>query len=355
MKRNIICTIYDKDLKVVGNITSWKSIIRTVMQRGTGEFELKAPASPETISALWQGYFIHFQDDKSAYLIEYVRPDILQNNMNTVVVKGRCLKSLLDLRVVWGLQIVSGTRWNRMYWLMHNQAIAPSDSNRIIPYLQDLVLDGDDKGETETNAQYTGDNLLDACVKTLGTGAYGWKMSLDLENKQITNTFYVGVDRTSTVKFHNLLGNLKNISYIRNVEGSANTAIIGGEGEGSARKYRYVNNDNSGLVRRELFVDARDLQSSEYSSTTKYNAALDSRGSEKLSEKVPVSEFTFDAVSNVYKFKEHYNVGDMVRATSTDVLGIDAVVRVIGVQISDDSDGHNETPIVEIVSTEVIA
>lgn len=352
MKRNIICTIYDKELKVVGYITNWKSIIRTTMQRGTGEFEIKAHASPETISALWYGYFMYFQDDKSTYLIEYVRPDILQNDMNTIVVKGRCLKALLDTRVVWGLQSVSGTRWNRMYWLMHNQAIAPSDSNRIIPYLQDLVLDGNDKGETETNAQYTGDNLLDACVKTLGTGAYGWKMSLDLENKQIANTFYVGVDRTSTVKFHNLLGNIKNVFYTRDVTGSANTAIVGGEGEGSARKFRYVNNDNSGLGRRELFVDARDLQSSEYSSTANYNAALDSRGSEKLAEKAPVNEFTFDIISNVYKYGSHYNVGDTVRATSTDVLGIDAIVRVIGMQFSDDSEGYNETPIVEILSTE---
>lgn len=353
MRRNIICTIYDKDMKVVGNITSWKSIIRTVMQRGAGEFELKVPASPKTLAALWQGYFMHFQDNKSTYMIEYVRPDILQNDMNTVVVKGRCLKALLDQRVVWGLQIVSGTRWNRMYWLMHNQAVAPSDSNRTIPYLQDLTSETDERGESITNAQFTGDNLLDACVSTLGTGAYGWKMSLDLQNKKISNIFYTGVDRTSTVKFHNLLGNIKNVSYTKDVAGSANTAIVGGEGEGSQRKYRYVYNKNAGLDRRELFVDARDLQSGDYSDTAAYNAVLDTRGTEKLSAKAPINEFTFDAISNVYKYGEHYNVGDTVRATSTDVLGLDAVVRVIGIQISDDSDGHNESPIVEIVSTEV--
>lgn len=275
--------------------------------------------------------------------------------MDTIVVKGRCLKALLSQRVVWGLQTVSGTRWNRMYYLMHFQAVAPNDANRTIPYLQDLDAESEDRGESVTNAQFTGDNLLDACVKTLGDGIYGWKMSLDLGNKTIKNVFYAGTDRTRTVKFHNLLGNLKNVSYTRDASDSANTAIVGGDGEGSQRKYRYANNDNTGLERREIFVDARDLQSDDYSSADRYNAALDNRGIEKLLEKAPVNEFTFDVISNVYKYGEHYNIGDSVRVASTDKLGIDGIVRIIGMQFSDDSDGHNETPIVEVLSTEVTA
>lgn len=39
-----------------------------------------------------------------------------------------------------------------------------------------------------------------------------------------------------------------------------NTAIVAGAGEGSERKIQYVNPENSGLNRRELYVDARDLQ-----------------------------------------------------------------------------------------------
>lgn len=361
MSRNIIGTIYDENLIVIGNITAWKSLIRKELLRGAGEFEMKLPASPAAVSSLLQGYFISFSDTlEKAFLIESVEPDILQNDMDTIVVSGRDLKALLSLRVVWGLQKVSGTPWNRMYWLMHYQAIAPSSGNnpgnRIIPYLQDLARDGDDRGSVVEASQFTGDNLLGALVSVIGTDECGWRVELDIHNQQITPIFFAGTDRTSSVQFHNLLGNLKNLSYLRDITNSVNVAIIGGEGEGSERVYNNAYSaDYAGLKRRELFVDARDLQSEDYSTTSEYMAALKNRGIDKLAEKAPVQELSFDTVSNIYQYDVDFGLGDTVKVVSTDVLGISATARVIGITISDDSDGHNETPTLEILSTEVMA
>lgn len=355
----IIATIYDTNLAVIGNVTQWKSLLRKEMLRGVGNFEMKIPASPAVVSALLQGYFIVFSDTpEKAFLVEAVEPDILQNDPDTVVVSGRDLKALFALRVVWGLQKVSGTPWNRMYWLIHDQTVAPSSGNnpqnRTIPYLQDLARDGDDRGTNVEASQFTGDNLLEALVSVVGTDECGWRVELDVRNQQITPTFFTGADKTGSVQFHSLLGNLKNLSYLRDVADSANVAIIGGEGEGSERVYTNVYSaDYTGLSRRELFVDARDLQSGDYSTTSEYTAALRNRGIDKLAEKTPVQELSFDTVSGIYRYGVDFSLGDTVKVVNTDVLGISAEARVIGMTISDDSDGHNETPTVEILSMEV--
>ncbi|MCD8356254.1 MAG: siphovirus ReqiPepy6 Gp37-like family protein [Clostridia bacterium] len=356
----IIATIYDNELTVIGNVVQWKSLIRTELLRGAGEFEMKLPASPTAVSCLLQGYFISFSDTpEKAFLIESVEPDILQNDMDTIVVSGRDLKALLSLRVVWGLQKVSGTPWNRMYWLIHYQAIAPSSGNypenRVIPYLQDLARDGDDSGDTVEASQFTGDNLLDTLVSVVGTNECGWRVELDVRDQQITPIFFTGTDRTGTVQFHNLLGNLKNLSYLRDIADSANVAIIGGEGEGSARTYNNAYSaDYAGLKRRELFVDARDLQSEDYDTKSAYNTALQNRGIDKLAEHTLVQNLSFDTVSGIYQYGIDFKLGDTVKIVNTDVLGISATARVIGMQISDDSEGHNETPTVEILDMEVV-
>ncbi|MDO4175696.1 MAG: hypothetical protein Q4D42_13120, partial [Eubacteriales bacterium] len=92
-----------------------------------------------------------------------------------------------------------------------------------------------------------------------------------------------------------------------------------------------------------------------YSTTLEYTAALRNRGIDKLAEKVPAQELSFDTVSGIYQYGADFSLGDMVKVVNTDVLGISAKARVIGMTISDDSDGHNETPTVEILSMEVIA
>lgn len=367
MNRMIICSVYDKELKTVGCITVWKSLLRTYLLRGAGKFELKCPAIPEIISLALQGYFIRFHDDESCFLIESVEPDLLQDSADTVVIGGRDLKALTALRVVWGMQQVSGTAWNRMYWLLYYQCIEPKQHAdlRKIPYLQTLEYIGTDAGEVVEAAQYTGDNVYDACVEILGTDrSYGWRMYFDWDAQEIKNEFYSGSDKTASIQFHSLLGNLKNVQYLRDIADYANVAIIGGEGEGSARKWQNVGSDSyTGLDRRELFVDARDLSSEstddDGNTTTltvsQYNAVMQNRGQEKLSDHTISTELEFDVLDGVSAtWKEDYDLGDTVKVVNTDKLGISATARVIGVQVSDDSDGRSVTPTVELVSMEVL-
>lgn len=360
---NVISKIYDKDLNLVYAIGGCESLLRTPRYRNAGEFKLRIPAEPLTISALFSGYFIVFSDDKSAYLIETIEPDI-NYPADYAIVSGRDLKGLYDYRVIWKMQTVSGTMWNRMYWLLHYNAVAPAYEIRKIPFVTDLELEGDDKGDTADQSQYTGDNLLTACTGILSDGNCGWRSELDVDARTIRNIFYSGTDRTESVVFNDVIGNLPSIEYVYTVQGSANAALVGGEGEGTARKYQAVEIDSSsGLDRREIFVDARDLQSSSTDAAgntvtlteTQYVSALRARGVEKLAEKQPERALSFKVNNSAFVYGTHYSLGDLVMVRNYKKFGIKAQCRVVAVQISDDSKGREITPEFEVVSMEVIA
>ena len=67
-------------------------------------------------------------------------------------------------------------------------------------------------------------------------------------------------DVSSVVQFSAEFENVTNESLEKNNYDEATTALIYGEGEGKARKHTQVNNNLSGLERKEIYVDARDLQ-----------------------------------------------------------------------------------------------
>lgn len=360
---NIISKIYNKNLTLVYAIGGFESLLRTSRYRNPGEFKLRIPADPVVISALFSGAFILFSDDKSAYLIESIDPDINHPN-DYAIVSGRDLKGLYDYRVVWKMQTVSGTMWNRMYWLLHYNAVEPAYAIRKLPYVQELELEGDDAGESEGKSQYTGDNLLDALTGILGSGNCGWRSELDVDAQSIRNIFYTGADKTKSVVFNDVIGNLSSIAYAYSIQGSANAALVGGEGEGTARRYQAVEIDSSsGLDRREMYVDARDLQSTSTDAAGKetklteaeYIAALQARGKEKLAEKQPERALSFEVNNSAFVYGEHYGLGDLVTVRNYKKLGIKATCRVVAVQISDKSSGREITPEFEVVSMEVIA
>lgn len=358
----IICNIYDKDLNLVYAFSDWESLLRTYRYRNAGDFKLRIPAAPEIITACFSGFFAVFSDDKSAYLIESIDPDINHPD-NYVIVSGRDLKGLYDYRVVWKTQTVSGTAWNRMYWLLHYNAVNPAYAIRKLPYVQELELEGNDAGDTQDRAQYTGDKLLDALTDILGSGNCGWRSELDVDAQTIRNIFYSGDDKTQAVVFNDILGNLSNIEYTYSIQDSANAALVGGEGDGAARRYQAVEIDeSSGLARREMFVDARDLQSSSTDAEgntvalteSQYVSALRLRGKEKLAENQVEQAMSFEVNDSAFVYGTHYGLGDIVTVRNYKKFGIKAACRVVAVQISDDSNGHEITPEFEVVSMEVV-
>ena len=140
-------------------------------------------------------------------------------------------------------------------------------------------------------------------------------------------------------------------SYYINSQDTKTTAYVAGEGENVGRT-NIVSGDNliSGFLRKEMYIDARDLQSeiqnddgttSNIDSDTYINM-LNDRGNEKLSERIKIESFeaTMRTIGNTqYIYGVDYFKGDKVIIQDTD-LGI----QVIGIvtEISENYDDEYE-------------
>jgi hypothetical protein len=96
--------------------------------------------------------------------------------------------------------------------------------------------------------------------------------------------------------------------------------LVAGEDKDKNRKTRIVGT-GTGLERRELYTDARDIQSEKEDGTqmteAEYYELLDARGASKLSEN-QVSK-AFDAkieTTRVFVFNEDFFIGDIVQIES---------------------------------------
>lgn len=101
----------------------------------------------------------------------------------------------------------------------------------------------------------------------------------------------------------------------------------------------------SGLSRRELFVDARDLQSeTEDGALTEeeYAAVLANRGEEKLAENPLVQSFdaTVRTRNATYEYGVDYFLGDIITVTD-ERLGVTVDAVVTGVQYAVSRDGES--------------
>lgn len=103
----------------------------------------------------------------------------------------------------------------------------------------------------------------------------------------------------------------------------------------------------AGLSRREMFIDARDLQSDsdgEPLTTEQYTQILQNRGAEKLAENQLVRSFAAQVrtYNPTYEYGESFFLGDTITVTDERLgITVDAVVQ--GVEHSVSRDGESLT------------
>ena len=326
---------------------------------GAGEFEIYTADTPENIELLQTNRYVVRQDDDMVGIIEKVNAQTDDDGRDMLLVSGRCAKALFARRIINKQQTFSGTVWNRMYWMLRNHAVNPSDPNRAIPNTAIADVDNAIKG-LSAQTQHTGTNLMTAVCDLVSSNNLGW--TVPVVDGKFTATLISGVDRTvdqmerEPVIFADEYDNLISSEYLRDLTGYANVAVIAGEGEGSARIWAGVDATGkasgtyAGLNRYEMYVDARDLQKKVTDSTGKettltaaqYTAQLQARGLEKLSEAAKTETFEGDVDFGAYTYRTDYDVGDL--GTVRDKHGITANTRITAVEEIEDGDGYTVTP-----------
>lgn len=356
--------------ETIGVIDTAKSIIWHKVFYGVGDFEVYAQATDAHVSLLVLGNYISRINDDEIGIIEKVQ---ITNNMQDglmIVASGRFAKSILERRIIYTLSgkqnratVLSGNVESAARALVANNATACTfDANRNISVLElgahsgstKVIIDGNGNA---TQKQVTNDNLLaytDALLREYEISA---KIVLSSNETKLQYKCLEGIDRSmnnpagiDSVIFSSDFDNLTDSDYLQDVTGARNMALIGGEGEGLNRFYSSIVGASSGLARREIFIDASNIQrqyknnSDEEQTYTdaEYKAMLDSRGKLKLASMIQIDLFSgsINPSYGTWRFGIDYALGDVV-TVQDNKIGIYANVRITETTECQDDNGYS--------------
>lgn len=332
--------IYSADLtQLVAVVDTYRSLRWRRRYYEPGEIELHVPATADNLAAMQAGNIIHRPDRDEAAIIEGVNVAESDDYGDELTVTGRMGSALLDQRIVTPTINFSGTAESAMRKVVNDNAITV----RPIP----LLTLGTAAGYTHAcSFQATGKVVLDVCEALGRASTLGFRLRLDVPNKAWVYEVYQGVDRSVAqsvrpyVLFSDDYGNLQKPEYTLDITGYKNYAYVAGEGEGSARTIVTVD-QTGGALRRELWVDARDLQQGDLSDAD-YKAQLTQRGREKLAAAVASESLTADAVDSAnFAYLTDWDLGDII---SMEKWGIRLDERVTEVEEADEGGVLTVTP-----------
>lgn len=343
--------VLDENLEVIDIVETFNSFIWTDRYNEYGDFELRISIDDRSVKALRIDRYLQNRDSDHLMIIDTLEIDSDAEDGTYLVVTGKSLESILGRRIVWGLKILEGNLQNGIKSLLNENVISPSNLDRKINNF--VFEESTDPLITELSikAQYTGDNLYDVIHTICENQNLGFKVTLN-DSKQFVFKLYSGKDRSYSqsenpyVIFSPKFDNLLSGNYIESKAAWKNVTLVGGEGEGTERRYTAVGNV-SGLKRREIFTDARDVSSTteagETISSDAYISLLRQRGKEKLSENVNVMSFEGEAeMTQMFRYGVDFFNGDVVQLE--DEYGHEVKARITEIVTSESETGFYRYP-----------
>lgn len=311
----------------IGEVNHFDSLIWPDKFNGYAQFELWAPITPENALLIKKGNILWCGGGNAA-VIEIVKSSIDDRGDKIYNVKGRTLESLLTTRIVWGAYNASNKYTSTiMYDLVNQNCVNPIDVKRKIPFLEMAI---DENIGTKQTYQKTGGEVYDALLNLARNDDIGFNILFKPKEKKLIFKVVAGDDKTvnqtilDPVEFSTDLEDILSSSYYSNDQDLKSVALVLGEGEGAQRESQISGNNNSSLFeRRELYVDARDLQSQMTDENgdivtvpyDEYIEMLIQRGSERLAscETTEMFEAKLRVFGEVqYEFGIDYQKGDKV-------------------------------------------
>ena len=305
--------VYNRELRFQGVSENQTSVVWTRKYFEAGEFEIHVPITPDNVNLYRLGNIVWLQGAVEAGVIEDLKYEET-NLINAITVKGRFLESYMDRRIIYPTVNFTGKTEVAMRKLLDDLADP-------LPYVELGELQGFDE---EISFQCTWKELLSFESKLAMSANLGFRFRPDFNARKIYFDIYKGLDRTRTqhvrsfTEFSDEFDNLNSASYTINDQLEKTVAYVAGEGEGSQRRIVIVGDTTgTGYDRRELYVNASDISSSDLTSA-QYEAALIQRGLEKLNENVMSNSLDcVTAPQGNFNYKVNYDLGDIVTTRKT--------------------------------------
>lgn len=341
--------ILNQNFETVEIIDAYESFIWNDRYQAYGDFEIYTNFSTAVLQKAKQDYYLFIHESEHMMIIEGLEIDSDAETGTRLRITGRSLESILDRRIIWTQTSITGNLQNAIKSLINAAIINPSIADRQIPNF--IFEDSTDTRITSltAEAEYTGDNLYDVIVSLCEPNDLGFKITLNSDN-QFVFKLYMGEDRgydqdnNPYVVFSPGYENIINSNYIDSTEVMKNVALVAGEDSGQQRRTLIVGS-GSNLARRELYVDARDIQSEK---VTNYNEALRQRGLQYLIENSRTVSFEGQVeATRMFVYGEDFFMGDIVQIVNE--YGIQGSARVMEFIRSEDANGIQMYPTFEAV------
>ena len=252
--------VFDKDLQMVGIIDTFASLIWANRYWETGDCELYLPTTVNNLNLLRMGYYLGRNDDDMICRINYIELDTDAENGNYLIVKGIDCKSFLDQRIIWTTQTAGGNAESFLRGLV-DKALGDADPDRKITdtHGNRIFYLGNSNNFTDAiTEQVSYKNLGEKCREYCHRFGWGYKVTEFFGSLYFR--IFKGTDRSDSVVFSSDYENLAASVYSDDETNIKNVALIGGEGEGAARKKTTAGSATS-VDRYEYFVDAKDISS----------------------------------------------------------------------------------------------
>lgn len=360
--------ILDDTMRIVDILRKYEYSQYEYKAREIGKFTINAMLDKENLYLLnrTKNYYVLLDHDVFG-VIESVKRESDSETSRAFSIKGSLALKLLEYRVIKGQVTFKGKSYKYIEELVKQNLIMSDDSNRNVALKVEFEDEERLKQVCSTiDKQVTGGSLWDEISEVVEAD----KLRIALRpNVTVTNTEHpqnidgwtliigAGEDRTrhrannavSSVIFSQSLSNIANTDYTVDRSKLRNTVYIAGEGEGTDRKWYNidVNSDVTfgeriGWNRRELWVDARDIQSEQDSkklTDAEYEELMKQRADEKAKDNDLSEEYTATVtdITKQYTYKTDYNIGDFVTVADEELgMEIDAQITNVAVTRQDD-------------------
>lgn len=366
--------VFNLEMDRLGMVNEFSMVQYTEKFCGVGSFTLSLPLTKDNVRLIKKNRILWLEED-IAGIIQYIEKT--NDNSLLLTVKGNLVSCILDWRYVYPSYIKTGNPIDLMIELVNTHCINPSDSKR---KLNGLTTMGNLSPMNSVSYQKTGGSVREAIEGLSDANNLGYKVSFNPRNQNpLTFKVLTGKDRgigsNTPVIFSQSLNNVIKGEYTYNDSDYRGVALVVGEAvdndsedlEGSKRRTLEVGDTESiGYYRRELYIDARDLQS-EYSeevevtdtngdkytehadktlSDEEYMANLEQRGNEKLSECVIEESYSGEIRTDsdtIFVYGRDYNLGDTV-SVQDEELGLSIKATVTEMMVTYDSNGYSYEP-----------
>lgn len=308
----MICSLYDEELNRIAIIGTMVSLVWSEGYTDAGVSQMVLVKATDYTEKIRCGRYIGIDSSDTLQVITQVT----DKNGQLWVYMREC-KYILNDRIYIGTFKCKNAEESL------KTAVMDSD-----PY--DIVERAADRGLSaviRTERTYT--SLYDISCAVCEAVGYGFRLIHNRAEKRLQYDVYEGNDRTA-FKFSEKFGNLRNAVFKMSELDYKNVAYVGGAELESGRAYVTVGDvDATGTERREMFVDARDIQPEDGEDDEAYLERLIARGTDKLAEQKKVENITFEL--NPASYGKSFLLGDQITAIFPE-YNLTVVVRISEIQ-----------------------